>query len=143
MSQDSVCTRAYGVGRITVPRRAIASAAERMAGAFTVEDLAAVVRASDPSAGATATIYRAVAAMEQSGYLKRVGARDGAALFAHCSISTHHHHIVCDRCGRMVPAECPVGPEMDAEALRSGFTLTRHEVTLYGLCPDCSAREGA
>jgi Fe2+ or Zn2+ uptake regulation protein len=139
---DLACTRAYGSGRITAPRRAIASAVETMVGAFTVEDLASVVRADEPSAGATATVYRAVGAMEQAGYLKRVGSRDGAALFAHCSIPAHHHHIVCDRCGRMTATDCPVGPEVTSAAEKAGFVLTRHEVTLYGLCPTCSAQEG-
>lgn len=139
MSQDQLCKRAYGGGRVTEPRRTIAAAVRRITGAFTVEDLVSVVRSENASAGATATVYRAVAAMEATGYLKRVGAREGASLFAHCSIPAHHHHIVCDRCGRMAPAKCPVGLEIEAAAQQSGFTLTHHEVTLYGLCPDCSA----
>jgi Fur family ferric uptake transcriptional regulator len=134
---------AYGEGRVTTARRAIVQAVDEMAGAFTVDELASVVRSRNDAAGATATVYRAVAAMEEAGYLARVGTREGASLYARCARHAHHHHIVCDRCGRVAPAECPVGPEMSAAAQRSGFTLTRHEVTLYGLCPECNAREDA
>jgi Fe2+ or Zn2+ uptake regulation protein len=77
--------------------------------------------------------------MEASGWLERVGARGGSALFARCTAgSHHHHHLICDGCGRVASTECPV----TSAALRGdsgGFVVTRHEVTLYGLCPDCSA----
>lgn len=128
---------AYGSERLTAPRAAIARAVERLTGAFTVEELASAVRQEDPRAGATATVYRAVAAMERAGYIERVGSRAGSALYARCTTSTHHHHIVCDGCGRLAYADCPVllsepGPRAD------GFVVTRHEVTLYGLCPACA-----
>ncbi len=128
----------YGTGRVTSPRRTIATVADAQPGAFTVEELAMCVRETDPSASATATVYRAVAAMEKSGHLARVGARGGHVLYARCdSPHDHHHHVVCDGCGRIAPARCPlVSTEIAADT--SGFTITRHEVTLYGLCPACS-----
>jgi len=130
---------AYGPGRLTAPRTAIARAVSGMADAFTIDDLAAIVRRSDPGAGATATVYRAVAAMEAAGFVERVGARDGSALYARCATPSHHHHIVCDGCGRIAHADCPVVPGLDA-ARTDGFVITRHEVTLYGLCPTCAEK---
>lgn len=135
---DSIAS-AYGTGRLTAPRREIARAACEMGAAFTVEELAEVVRARDESAGATATVYRAVAAMEAASFLERVGARDGSALYARCGHSGHHHHVVCDGCGRVAHAECPLDDAMSAASADSGFVVTRHEVTLYGLCPACLA----
>jgi Fe2+ or Zn2+ uptake regulation protein len=76
--------------------------------------------------------------MEESGHIERVGTRDGSALYARCSTMSHHHHIVCDGCGRVAHAECPVVFE-DSDARPDGFVITRHEVTLYGLCPSCVA----
>ena len=60
---------AYGDRRLTAPRAAIARTASGLTDAFTVEDLASLVRETDASAGATATVYRAVAAMEAAGYV--------------------------------------------------------------------------
>lgn len=128
----------YGTGRVTSSRRAIAAVADAQPGAFTVEELSMRVRETDPSAAATATVYRAVAAMEKTGHLARVGTRGGHALYARCaSPHDHHHHVVCDGCGRIAPARCPL-VSTEAAVETSGFTITRHEVTLYGLCPDCS-----
>lgn len=125
----------YGDRRVTRARSAIASTACSIEGAFTVEQLALKVRRTAPRLGATATVYRAVAAMLEAGSVEKVGVREGHALYALCSASTHHHHIVCDGCGRTAHTECPVHI---ATTRDDGFVVTRHEVTLYGLCADCA-----
>lgn len=128
---------AFGDARVTPQRQLIAECASALLGAFTVDELAATVRLADKTVG-TATVYRAVSAMADSGWLERVGERDGSALFARCGGGAgHHHHVVCDACGRVAVTECPVA--VDIRAGRSdGFVITRHEVTLYGLCPECA-----
>jgi len=135
-------TDAFGPGRLTPQRAAIARCAADMGGAFTIEQLGAALGAHGEAAG-TATLYRAVAALEASGWLERVGERDGSALFARCDEgSGHHHHLVCDGCGRVEATPCPVaGGALGAGA--AGFTVTRHEVTLYGLCEACASSAAA
>ena len=131
----------FGPGRTSPARESIAQAADSLGSAFSVEELAAAVRARRPSTG-VATVYRAVAAMEASGYLERVGDRAGTALFARCAASGHHHHhAVCTDCGTMVVTACPIGDAMDA-ARDAGFTVTGHEIKIYGLCRDCAAKPG-
>lgn len=138
---DTSGRTAYGTGRVTAPRRLIASTASQLDRAFTIDELADAVRHADPRHAATATVYRAVAAMEASGFLVRVGQRDGATLFARCGDSArHHHHVVCDSCGKIAHAACPL-PEVESGAT-AGFIITRHEVTLYGLCPACAGSGG-
>lgn len=142
VADDTSGTAAYGAGRVTAPRRLIADTALRLNRAFTIDELAEAVRRIDPRHAATATVYRAVAAMEASGFLARVGVRDGAALFAHCGDSAHHHHhVVCDSCGKIAHAACPL-PEVET-GRSAGFIITRHEVTLYGLCPACASGAGS
>lgn len=130
--------RAFGDGRVTPQRLLIAEQTGALPGAFTIDDLASAVRRADPTLGA-ATVYRAVAAMAASGWLERVGERDGSALFARCDVGGgHHHHVVCDACGRVAATKCPVALDGAAGARDDGFVITRHEVTLYGLCPECA-----
>ena len=132
---------AYGSSRMTPQRCTIAEAAASMDGAFNVEALARASRARDQAIG-TATVYRAVAALLASGWLERVGDRDGCALFAHCPTHEHdhHHHVVCDGCGRIEITDCPVA-EVRGDSAADGFIITRHEVTFYGLCPECAERD--
>ena len=126
----------FGTGRVTSQRATIAAAASELGTAFTVDDLSSVARARDGSLG-VATVYRAVAAMEESGWLERVGERSGCTLYARCVVDGHHHHVICTACGRMEPAECPVADFVSAANTPGGFVVTDHDVTLYGLCPDC------
>ena len=127
----------YGSGRVTAPRRAIARAADGLRRAFTVEDLIAEVRATNPGIG-TATVYRAVAAMEANGALARVGMRDDSTLYVRCAIEGHHHHLVCTGCGAVTHARCPLGDDTPRHAGADGFTVTGHELTLYGVCSRCA-----
>jgi Fe2+ or Zn2+ uptake regulation protein len=123
-------------------REAIAATAASMPGAFSVEELIDAVRDTRPDTG-VATVYRAVAALAQVGWLERVGDREGTALFAHCGERRggghHHHHLVCTGCGAVICAECPVSGAVRAAADSAGFTVTSHDLRLYGLCAACNA----
>jgi Fur family transcriptional regulator, ferric uptake regulator len=133
---------AYGAGRSTAQRRAVADAVERIGAAFTADDLAARVRAQAPGVS-TATVYRSLSAMTEAGHLTIVGERGGAALYARCAEPGHHHHVVCTGCGATAPAPCPVDDAGLAASVPAGFVVTSHEVRLYGLCAACGDRERA
>lgn len=122
----------YGRGRVSPQRAAIAGALAMLDSAFTVDELAAKAREVDPGIG-TATVYRAVAAMEAAGHLEAVGERGDRTLYAACSEADHHHHAVCTSCGRVEPTGCGLGA-----LAPDGFTVTHHRVTLYGLCAACA-----
>jgi Fur family ferric uptake transcriptional regulator len=136
-----IIARAYGGGRASAQRLAVARAAERAGRAFTIRDLAALAREEDPRIS-TATVYRCVAAMAAAGHLSHVGERGGAALWARCDAAEHHHHLVCTACGATAYAECPIDEQALAAAAPDGFTVTSHDVRLYGLCATCSQCAG-
>jgi Fur family ferric uptake transcriptional regulator len=133
----ALLTTAYGAGRTSAQRLAIARAADAATGAFTVDDLAALTRGADPAIG-TATVYRAVAAMAREGFLQPAGVRDGRALYVRCGDAGHHHHLVCTGCGAVAEAPCPLDTATFEAPGLGGFQITSHEVTLYGLCAECA-----
>ena len=51
---------------------------------------------------------------------------------------SHHDHLICERCGRIVEF---VNPEVerlqDEIAAAHGFTMNRHRHELYGTCAAC------
>jgi Fur family ferric uptake transcriptional regulator len=126
---------AYGDGRLSSQREAIACAARDFSAAFSADDLLAAVRREVPGVG-IATVYRAVAAMEAAGFVEAVGARGSATLYVHCVHEGHHHHVVCTGCGAVADAECSVSA---SATTADGFAITGHDLTLYGLCPRCQA----
>lgn len=129
----------YGGARMSAQRARIAEAVLGMTGAFTAEDLHRHVSSTAPGIG-LATVYRALAAMQESGAIAAVGDRQGSALLARCDRHDHHHHLVCTACGSVVGIDCPLGDAALASAKRAGHLVTRHEITLYGLCAGCRAR---
>ncbi len=65
---------------------------------------------------------------------------DGTACFEPADPSgEHHHHAICDRCGKMDAFEDP-----DLERLihdvadRLGYAVGAHDVVLRGACPECA-----
>lgn len=126
----------YGTARMSVQRALIAAVVCAHAGAFTAEELHSAVSRTTPGIG-LATIYRALAAMQAAGSVTAVGQRDGSVLLARCDRHDHHHHLVCTVCGSVVGVDCPLGAEALASAERAGHRVTRHEITLYGLCAAC------
>lgn len=50
----------------------------------------------------------------------------------------HHHHMVCDRCGKVLPFEDP-GLERAVTKVTgsAGFEVRDHEIVLHGACERC------
>jgi Fur family ferric uptake transcriptional regulator len=91
-----------------------------------------------------ASVYRALDGLDQLGLLQRVDLGDGVARFepAHAD-GEHHHHLVCDGCGKVEPFEDAV-LEFAIERVSGehGYVVAAHEVVLRGTCEDCaSARD--
>jgi Fur family ferric uptake transcriptional regulator len=50
----------------------------------------------------------------------------------------HHHHLVCDRCGRVIPFDDPdLEATMERVARRVRFEVAEHDVVLHGACGSC------
>ena len=51
----------------------------------------------------------------------------------------HHHHLVCDACGKLIPF---VDDELERAirkvARRADFAVDDHDVTLHGECAECA-----
>ncbi|MDA3845888.1 MAG: Fur family transcriptional regulator [Vallitaleaceae bacterium] len=50
----------------------------------------------------------------------------------------HHHHMICLICGKMEAIEyCPISPDLIDQATARGFSITNHNLELYGYCHTC------
>ena len=81
-----------------------------------------------------ATVYRNLKALVDAGEIQVVTLPGEAARYE-LAKHGHHHHFRCDVCQRVFDVhQCPG----DLAGLAPpGFTVERHEITLYGQCPDC------
>ncbi|MFT8362514.1 MAG: Fur family transcriptional regulator [Sporolactobacillus sp.] len=80
------------------------------------------------------TIYRNLSLFENLSILEETEL-DGEKLFQfHCTES-HHHHLICLRCGRTKTIDtCPM---QDLSQLDPEFLVTGHKFEIYGYCHDC------
>jgi Fe2+ or Zn2+ uptake regulation protein len=53
-----------------------------------------------------------------------------------------HHHLVCDRCGRVVDVYADASTVKVASPQRHGFTISHTDVVFRGTCPTCKRKEG-
>ena len=93
------------------------------------------------------SVYRQLAAMAQSGEVKRHRAPAPAASDLYQYVGTHHcnehFHLHCLRCGGVAHLECECGAEIAAHLFAEhGFVADRGRTVIYGLCADCARKEG-
>ncbi|MBV8171648.1 MAG: transcriptional repressor [Candidatus Eremiobacteraeota bacterium] len=82
-----------------------------------------------------ATVYRAVAAMLDEGWIHAVEIPGEPTRYER-SDKGHHHHFSCEKCARVFDvAGCPEGVRKLAPPK---FRVREHSVTLYGLCASCA-----
>jgi Fur family transcriptional regulator, ferric uptake regulator len=88
---------------------------------------------------ARASIYRVLELLVDHGLVERVEVGDGQARFERLHPSgAHHHHLVCEQCGRLVAFDDP-GLERAIDRLsdRLGVRVESHDVLLRGACGRC------
>jgi len=91
------------------------------------------IRARCPEVGLV-TIYRTLDLLWEIGAVRRLDLGDGSRYEL---AADHHHHLICEECGRVVEfEECPI----DVGTLptpRDGFEISSHSVEIYGRCAGC------
>jgi Fur family transcriptional regulator, ferric uptake regulator len=88
----------------------------------------------------TASVYRTLELLHEHTLVNRVDLGDGVARYELVDPrgEHHHHHMVCDRCGQLIPFDDPaLERSINQLSSRLGFATRDHEVTLRGNCADC------
>jgi Fur family ferric uptake transcriptional regulator len=94
-----------------------------------------------PSVG-RASVYRTLEQLEQLELVHRVDVGGEVVAFERNDPGGHHHHMVCVRCGRLVPFSDPALEQaIEGIGERAEFEITAHDVLLRGICPRCSERD--
>ena len=89
---------------------------------------------------ARASIYRILEELEALRLVTRVEVGQGLARFEAHRSEGHHHHMVCDACGVVIPFEDDeLEQSIQRLARKVTFTVAEHDVVLHGSCAECSA----
>lgn len=118
--------------RITNSRRRVLEAVLAQSGHFTVEDVLHRTRKVG-----RATVFRTMRLLLDLNVVCRV-MLDGGNLHYRLSSRGHHHHLVCNDCGRVEDfTNCDVEPLVQELARAMKYEIDGHWLEVYGRCQAC------
>ena len=125
-------------GRSGGARRAVVELLGRQDCCLTAQQIFDELRAGGRRVG-IATVYRVLEQLSERGLVQRVDVGAGTARYeAALPSGEHHHHLVCDDCGKV---EAFADDELEAVIhdveRRTGYSIAGHDVVLRGACREC------
>ncbi|MDQ0709323.1 MULTISPECIES: Fur family transcriptional regulator [Arthrobacter] len=128
--------------RVTKQRLAVDAALDQLEDFVSTQELHRSLQDSGVSVS-LATTYRILQSMADEGVVDVLRSTDGEAVYRRCEADSHHHHLLCRRCGKAVEIEAPAVEAWAAKmAAEHGFTAVTHTVEIMGLCAECSQSAG-
>jgi Fur family ferric uptake transcriptional regulator len=130
------CSDSLSMERSTRQRTAIRNVINAAGRPLTPQEIMDGVRETVAEIG-IATIYRNIKLLLDEAAIQTVSLPGGSPRYETIHAAHHHHHhFHCIPCDRVFDVEgCPGTME---DLAPKGFTIQRHELTLYGVCADCA-----
>jgi Fe2+ or Zn2+ uptake regulation protein len=130
--------RAQGL-KVTPQRQAIFQVLHGSASHPTAESVYETVSRSMPTISLR-TVYQTLNDLASMGEVQNRDLGTGSARFD--PNLDAHHHLVCERCGRVLDVYADARGVSVPASQRKGFTINSTEVVFRGVCPDCKRKEG-
>jgi len=120
-------------------REQVLALLERQNCCLSAQEIHDRLRAEDGRTPGLASVYRALEVLTALRLVHRLDV-DGIASFEPADPSgDHHHHAICERCGRLDAfADPDLERLIERLADRLGYEVGAHDVVLRGRCPRCS-----
>ena len=86
-----------------------------------------------------ATVYRNVTIFEDLGIITKIQIGWKYKLELSEKFSSHHHHLVCQSCQKIIDLNelNEVEREINKLSLKNGFIAKSHQLEIFGLCKNC------
>ena len=86
------------------------------------------------------TVYRVLETLVEAGLARKVQHVDAVVRFD--PVTERHHHLVCERCGRLVDLDDAQVQRVALPSVgKTGFRIKDYSISFVGLCATC-ARQG-
>jgi Fur family ferric uptake transcriptional regulator len=114
----------------------VLSALERAGGFASAQEIYRLMQREGQSIGLT-TVYRSLQSLVKAEIVDVLRRDDGEAIYRLCG-DTHHHHLVCKRCGDTVEIEGgAIEKWAKVVAQEHGFREVGHTAEIFGICSKC------
>ena len=122
--------------RATRQQSAVQEAIHAAGRPLSVNEIHEMAQEVVPSLGVR-TVYRVIRRLEEDGAVQPVIVSGQPPRYESAEVAAHHHHhFHCESCDRVFDVPGCAG-ELE-RMVPSGFVLEEHEITLRGLCAECS-----
>jgi Fur family ferric uptake transcriptional regulator len=122
--------------RLTPQRLMVLKAVEDATSHISAEEIYAQVRAYYPQMNIS-TVYRTLELVKELGLVTETDMGDGRVRY-HCMGKGHHHHLVCEKCGRIIDMEEAILDPLWSEIEhRYNFKVDMKHLVFFGLCAGC------
>ena len=129
------------VRRNTKQREAVRDALARQESFVSAQQLHDSLRDDNNRVG-LATVYRQLATLVEDGEADILQSVEGESLYRSCDTTDHHHHLICNICGRVEEVEAPEVVQWVARVTSdTGFKPATHVANVFGVCSDAAAHE--
>jgi Fur family ferric uptake transcriptional regulator len=126
--------------KVTESRRVVVELALKRESPFSAADLYEDIKRLAPSVG-RATVFRTLDLLSGMQLLEKVHLGEGCHSYVVCQ-TRHHHHLICNSCGRTVDFEdCQLNELMQELARQTEFSIKGHRLEVFGHCRSCQENE--
>ena len=118
-------------------RRAIVELLGEQNCCLTALEIQDKLRHSDRKVG-IASVYRILDLLTNEGFVQKIDLGSGIYRYEPIQPHGHHHHLVCDSCGKVEAFEDQaLERALGRVESASGYEVALHDVVLHGSCGDC------
>lgn len=102
----------------------------------TAEELYTILKDTAGATVSLATVYRNLGQLADAGMILRIPVSDSPDRFD--GTISPHHHMRCDKCGRVTDIPADAVPEICSRAAQAtGLHITGCSILFHGICCDC------
>lgn len=125
--------------RLTKIRREMVRIFAEKSCPLTAKELEEILENANLSVNKT-TVYRELKFLVNNGYIVEVHILPNEVSYESSELK-HHHHLVCDICGRVDSFTKCFAKELEGDIYqKKGFKIKRHTFELYGTCANCERK---
>ena len=87
-----------------------------------------------------ATVYNNLKVLIDEGFVSELKVRNDTTTY-YDFMGHQHLNVICEKCGRIADMDLDLPDGQQEAADQTGYQITKSQMVVYGICPDCVARQ--
>lgn len=87
-----------------------------------------------------ATVYNNLKVLIDEGFVSELKVRNDTTTY-YDFMGHQHLNVICEKCGRIADMDLDLPDVQQEAAEQTGYQITKSQMVVYGICPQCAARQ--